>query len=228
MPSTQGDLAATLANAMGNSLPLDEYRRLLPGFLAGLRAAECTNEHRIAQFIAQCGHESGGLRYRTELADGWAYEGRADLQNTEPGDGPRFRGHGYLQITGRGHHAAVSEWAHANGLVDTPTWFVDNPEDLASEAFAAIGASWYWVVARDLNAPSDVEDHETCCRLINGGLNGYDDRVARYNNALPLAPQFLPAVLDSGDDFMAALNDDEQRELLDLLRRVAALLGARR
>jgi predicted chitinase len=210
---------------MGNALSIEEYRRLLPGFIEGLRKADCTTETRVAQYIAQTGHESCGLLYRTELADGTAYEGRQDLGNTQPGDGPRYRGHGYLQITGRGNHRAVSEWAHSAGLVETPTWFEDNPDDLASEQWAAIGASWYWVVARDLNTPADIEDHQACCRLINGGLNGYDDRVARYAVARPLAAQFLPAVL--GDDFMAALTDAEQRELLELLRRVAALLGAR-
>jgi putative chitinase len=211
---------------MGNALSLDEYRRLLPGFIAGLQQAQCTTENRIAQFIAQTGHESCGLLYRRELADGWAYEGRADLGNTRPGDGPRYRGAGYLQITGRENFGQVSAWAHANGLVASPTWFVDNPEDLASEAFAAVGAAWYWTIARDLNTPADVEDHETCCRLINGGLNGYQDRLNRYAVARPLAAQFLPAVLDGGDP-LAALNDAEQRELLELLRRVAALLGAR-
>jgi hypothetical protein len=73
----------------------------------------------------------------------------------------------------------------------------------------------------------DSGDIEGVTRAINGGLNGYDDRCQRYNNALPLAGQFIPAVLETGDAFMA-LTDDEQRELLDLLRRVAALLGARR
>jgi len=228
MPSTSGDLAATLANAMGNALSLDEYRRLLPGFLEGLRQAECTNELRVAQYIAQTGHESCGLLYRTELADGWAYEGRADLGNCQPGDGPRYRGHGYLQITGRGNHRAVSEWAFSKGLVATPTWWEDNPDDLASEQWAAVGASWYWTVARpQINAMCDSGDIEGVTRAINGGLNGYDDRVNRYNHALPLAGQFIPAVLETGDAFMA-LTDDEQRELLDLLRRVAALLGARR
>jgi predicted chitinase len=222
-------LAATLANAMGNALSLDEYRRLLPGFLEGLRQAECTNELRVAQYIAQTGHESGGLRYRREIDEGWYLEGRTDLGNDQPGDGPKYRGAGYLQVTGKANFSKVSQWAHAKGLVPSPTWFVDNPEDLASEQWAAVSAAWYWTVERPgLNALCDATDHEGVCRAINGGLNGFDDRVNRYTNALPLAPQFLPAVLDSGDDFMAALNDDEQRELLDLLRRVAALLGARR
>ena len=44
---------------------------------------------RPAQFLAQLVVESGALRYVREIADGSAYEGRADLGNTEPGDGPQ-------------------------------------------------------------------------------------------------------------------------------------------
>ena len=43
-------------------------------------------------FLAQVGHESGGLFFTEELASGDAYEGRKALGNTQPGDGRRFKG----------------------------------------------------------------------------------------------------------------------------------------
>ena len=45
---------------------------------------------RLAAFLPQIGHESRSLRYSHEIADGRAYEGRRDLGNDRPGDGPRF------------------------------------------------------------------------------------------------------------------------------------------
>ena len=50
------------------------------------------NPARAQMWLAQVGHESGSLRYMQEIASGAAYEGRADLGNTQPGDGRRFKG----------------------------------------------------------------------------------------------------------------------------------------
>ena len=68
---------------------------------------------RKAMFLAQIGHESGGLRWIKEL---WGptpsqsrYEGRADLGNTVKGDGFKFRGRGLIQVTGRDNYRNVGE-----------------------------------------------------------------------------------------------------------------------
>lgn len=68
---------------------------------------------RQSHFLAQIGHESGELRFREELATGAAYENRRDLGNTEPGDGPRYKGRGLIQLTGRAHYA---EYSRTSGL----------------------------------------------------------------------------------------------------------------
>ncbi len=61
-------------------------------------------ELRLAHFMAQLVHESGGFRYMEEIASGSAYEGRADLGNVKPGDGVRYKGRGPLQCTGRANY----------------------------------------------------------------------------------------------------------------------------
>ncbi len=80
----------TLSTAMGN-LSTADYERFVSPFNEALFAAECTTVNRVAMWCAQVGHESGGLRYMEEIADGSAYEGRLDLGNTQPGDGRRSR-----------------------------------------------------------------------------------------------------------------------------------------
>lgn len=144
---------------------------------------EITTRLRIAALLAQVGHESGGLRYVREI---WGptpaqqrYEGRADLGNTQPGDGKRYMGRGLIQITGRANYADVG---HALGI-DA----VDAPEVLESPLYAALSAGWYWHT-RMLNPLADTGDMAAITRRINGGYNGLQDRMARYERALKALP----------------------------------------
>jgi hypothetical protein len=65
---------------------------------------------RIRHFLAQVGHESGGLKWLLELASGDAYEGRKDLGNTRQGDGRRFKGGGAIQLTGRYNYQRFADY----------------------------------------------------------------------------------------------------------------------
>ena len=76
------------------------------------------NRKNIAYFLGQCGHESAGLRYPVEIADGSAYEGRQDLGNIYPGDGVKFAGTGWIQVTGRYNHQKFSDYLQKKGESD--------------------------------------------------------------------------------------------------------------
>jgi predicted chitinase len=179
-PQYNGSDAELLAKAMGNALPLQRYQELLPAMVECLKQAECNTENRVAFLLAQVGHESCGLLYQEEIADGTQYEGRADLGNTQPGDGPRFKGRGWIQLTGRHNYTAFSQWAFEKGIVPTPTYFVDNPTEAGSDKYAGLGTSWYWTVARPgINAMCDANDFVGVTQAINGGTNGLADREAR-------------------------------------------------
>lgn len=191
----------TLGEAMEWSLSEDRYAELCPAFNQALIQAGCTTVLEVAMFCAQVGHESAGLRYMEEIADGSAYEGREDLGNIEPGDGTRYKGRGPIQITGRWNYSHISEWAHDQGYVDSPDFFVDNPEELASDQYGFLGVVWYWTVARNMNALAD--DIYAATRAVNGGLNGIDDRIQRFNNALQLGDALLP----EGDSTVGAVED---------------------
>lgn len=180
-----------LARAMGHYVPDERYEALAPAFARALNRADCTTPRRAAMFAAQIGHESLGLKYLEEIASGSAYEGRTDLGNTQPGDGVRFKGRSAIQITGRASYTALSAWACDNGYVPTATYFVDHPHRLSSDRYCFLGAIWYWTVARDLNTPSDRGDIHEVTRLINGGYNGLDDRMARYKRCKRLARRLV-------------------------------------
>lgn len=237
LPSAPVDLAPILSDAMGGRESIDRYRQLLPAVMAALTQCDCRSTERIAMWMAQIGHESAGLHYMEEIADGSAYEGRGDLGNNQPGDGTRYRGRGPIQITGRHNYTQLSAWAHGKGLVPSPTYFVDQPEQLASDRYGFLGVVWYWTVARpNINAMCDANDLEGVTRAINGGLNGLDDRRARWEHARGMGGALLglvgaapapappppgpapfpppaPPHLTGGE-----LTPEEQREMLTLLR----------
>jgi predicted chitinase len=220
-PITDADRAQILSGVMGGRLSAPRYQQLLPDYSAQLSDCDCATVDRIAMNAAQLGEESGGLYYTEEIASGAEYEGRADLGNTQPGDGVRFKGRSWIQITGRDNYTRLSQWAFSKGLVPTATFFVDNPAELASDQYAGLGAAWYWVVARpDINALADAHDIVAVTQRINGGQNGIDDRTARYNNALSMGDQLLQLISPTteGDGILMALSDDEQHEVLDGIR----------
>jgi putative chitinase len=150
-----------------------------PALTSALFYAECNTVTRAAALLAQVAWESGQLRFLVEPEDnGRNYEGRADLGNVQPGDGMRFRGRGFLQITGRRNYQAAGA---ALGLT------LESEPDLAAELhIAASITAWFWVT-NGLNALADARDFRGITERTNGkateGPPSYHERRERHYRA---------------------------------------------
>ena len=126
-----------------------------------------------AHFLAQTNHESGNFIYKEEIASGAAYEGRKDLGNTQAGDGKKYKGRGYIQLTGRANYKKFGPAAGAD--------FEGNPTIVASKYYADT-ACMFWKSNR-LGAKC-VDSSTTTIKIvtkrINGGYNGLDDRIKKF------------------------------------------------
>jgi len=164
---------------------LDDLRKIMPytaghldifaqPLLEAMSEFEINTGRRRSAFIAQVAHESGELRYLREIGSGQAYEGRADLGNTEPGDGPLYKGGGLLQITGRANYSACGT------ALDVP--LVGNPSLIETPAIACRSAGWFWKT-KGLNAAADLDYFGQITKTINGGFNGLDNRLQYWLRA---------------------------------------------
>jgi len=126
----------------------------------------------LAQFMAQCAHECDSFNTMTEYASGSEYEGRTDLGNTQPGDGVRYKGRGYIQITGRYNYRSYGGYI-GQDLEGNPT-LAEQP------AIAAKVALQYWnrIVKPKV---SNFADTRSVTILINGGTNGLSDRESKFS-----------------------------------------------
>lgn len=190
-----------------NLITADLMRRMVPGMspaAAGIHAAALDgaimagpflNLGQVAAFLAQVLHESRGGKFMYELWGPTAaqarYEGRADLGNTQPGDGYRYRGRGYFQLTGRANYRQYGR------LLGLP---LEAFPDLAAQPVnAALVAAKYWETRRyrsrttgrlwTLNQLADAGDFRAITRAINGGENGIMDRYEMLDKAMQTLSQ---------------------------------------
>jgi len=157
-----------------------------------------------AAFIGQASHESGhfrlleeNLNYRAEtlmklwpkrfptmddankyarnpqLIANHIYCNRMGNRDEQSGDGFRFRGRGLFQLTGHDNY-----WHCGKALGQD---FVMNPDLIATPMFAALSAGWFWETH---GCGKLVDNAETLCKRINGGLIGLQDRIAQSAKAL--------------------------------------------
>jgi len=136
----------------------------------------------LKQFLAQCAHETAGFTTLAEVGSNKYMMKRYDkkyapvkakiLGNVHKGDGVKYKGRGYLQLTGRYNYALAGE---ALGLP-----LEDNPEMVEQPDVAAKVAIWYWN-ARVKPKVDDFSDVKASTKPINPGLGGLKNRTAHYD-----------------------------------------------
>jgi putative chitinase len=171
-----------------------------------------TQPHRLVQFLAQVMHESGEFRYDREL---WGptpaqkrYDTRTDLGNTAAadGDGKTYMGRTAMQITGKANTREFRDWCRKHISKDAPD-FVAHPDLMNTDPWEGLGPLWYWDT-RKLNRLADQGDVENITEKINGGLNGYADRVTILGRASLV-------LLGYGPDDMSKFQRDYKVQLVD-------------
>lgn len=241
-PSTPGDVSDILTKEIWRRIYNGKVNQKVietmyaPTVNALIKYGMNTKE-RICAFLSQINIETGYLKFVTELASGSAYNDRADLGNG-PNDGPKYKGRGLIQITGKSNYKAAGQFLNKD--------FVNNPDSVAAENNTHIKAAdsteqldnsalvsvRYWIAGSDwgnlnsfadnmdLKKPidtgiysqsgipntqgdaknmgfkvkkknnfstdanssnSNLEQFTLICFGVNGGYNGYKDRINNWN-----------------------------------------------
>ena len=159
--------------------------------------------NKLSNFLAQCAHESGNFKFVTEnlnySAEGLlkifpkyfsketaeiaarkpemianiVYSNRMGNGDKASGDGWKYRGRGYIQLTGKTNYSQFGNYIGVD-MVKTP--------DLIVEKYALTSAAWYFEVRKLWSiADKGIDDEtiKTLTKLINGGHNGLDDRISK-------------------------------------------------
>ena len=168
-----GPLSVAAMMKVASATP-DESKPLIEPLaraIAGVaRAYDLTLPLRLCHFLAQGCHETDEWKTLVEYggpAYFKRYDGRADLGNTEPGDGYRFRGRGFLQFTGRANYKTFGELAEMD--------LIGDPDRAADPATSVLLAGAYWQQRR-INNYADENDLKGVTRKVNGGTNGLQHR----------------------------------------------------
>lgn len=159
---------------------------------------------RLSHFLSQCAHESinfkatvEGLNYSKEaLMKTWpkrfpealatqcarkpekianiAYANRMGNGTPESGEGYKYRGRGYIQLTGKVNYQAFDKVVEED--------IVSQPELVATK-YPLLSAAWFWNNAA-LNSQADKgaadEIVTAITKVINGGTHGLADRLAKF------------------------------------------------
>jgi len=155
---------------------LEKYRNVL---VEEMQKGRIDTYMRATAFLAEIVQETDRLQALEEYASGRAYEGRRSLGNVQPGDGPRFKGRGFIMITGRANYTAASR--------DLDVDLVSNPGLASKPDVAARVAVWFWN-KNQCSPYADRGQFKAVSAVINTGSPdgepwGMKDRLIFYDRA---------------------------------------------
>ncbi|PTU69993.1 hypothetical protein DBB33_11355 [Chromobacterium haemolyticum] len=174
-PKEQAMFLAQMAHESGGfeSLREGNYRtakNVLEKFKDRLNAQGITTESQV-QSLINSGQEKV---YEAIYGGEW---GKKNLGNNKKGDGFRYRGRGFIQITGRSNYEAAGKALNLD--------LIANPELAENAAIAAKIATWFWQKKQpEIVKYARSGNVRAVTKLINGGSNGLSDRQKRYQRYL--------------------------------------------
>lgn len=170
-----------------------------------IKTYNISNPNRLAHFLAQCGHESGNFKLtvenvnyseegllkvfpkyfdkntaksyarRPEMIANMVYGGRIGNGDKNSGDGYKFRGRGFIQLTGKTNYKSFGDYIGVD--------LITNPSLVATK-YALSSAAWFfekrklWQVCDE---GIELETIKKVTKLVNGGYNGLEDRISKTN-----------------------------------------------
>lgn len=160
-----------IADSLG--VPEDQVQEYWPHLAQALDEAGIKDPNAIVAVLATIKTEVPNFAPIPEYASGEAYEGRADLGNTQSGDGVRYKGRGFIQLTGRANYR---EYGQKLGID------LEGNPDLALEPRTSARILVEYFKQRGIPGMASNGDWEGVRRAVNGGLNGYDTFLQAVND----------------------------------------------
>jgi peptidoglycan L-alanyl-D-glutamate endopeptidase CwlK len=193
LPSVLGQISTAVVSQMFPHTPLVNIKRNLPFVLTALDEAQLHDRLMVLAALATIRAETesfepvaeGRSRYNTSPdPKGHAfdlYDKRKDLGNTGPPDGERFRGRGYIQLTGRANYATYGKSIGLQGRL------IENPELASEPAIAAkLLAAFLKDKERRIKEALLDQDFAGARKLVNGGSHGLDRFTDAYKTGIRL------------------------------------------
>lgn len=196
LPSSTGALNAQVVSAMCPGAPLGNIGRYLPAIIEAMTETQLVDRTMLLMAVATICAETGRFcpldefrsRYNTSpnarapYFD--LYDNRRDLGNRGPNDGARYKGRGFVQLTGRDNY---QRYSRALGLGDT---LLDEPER-ANEPLIAARVLARFLKDRELLIKQALleRDFARARRLVNGGRHGLAEFTASYLAGERLLPE---------------------------------------